>query len=92
MEIYTRRLCGFLSCMFDERFKNCFYTIDGQRHFFSCKLISKVAIPREDMGTIINILNVRICEFKEFSPFFLEKEIEYKEDNKEIFYIYKFKN
>ena len=42
------------------------------------------------MGTIINILNVRISEFKEFSLFFLEKEIEYKEDNKEIFYIYKF--
>ena len=57
MEIYTKRLCGFLSCMFDKRFKNCSYTIDGAKHWFSCKVISKVAIPREDLGSVIHILN-----------------------------------
>ena len=73
--------------MCDERFKNCSYFMNGQKCYFTCKLISKVPTPSEEMGQLFNILNIRIREFEEFSPFFLEKEV-ITEDNK--LSIYKF--
>ena len=90
--IYAKRLSGFLSSTFDERFKNCSYTIDGKKHYFRCKLFVKTELNKEEMSTLLNILNERIYQFKDFSRFYLRKEIIFENEDKQTNYLYVFES
>ena len=81
-------MCGFLSCMFDEKFKNIPYVCDGERHYFRCKLFVEIELTQGDTSKLMNILNMRMAQFEEFSPFYLKKQIEFENENKETNYLY----
>ena len=85
-------LRGFLSSMFDERFKNCSYTVDGEKHYFRCKLFVKTELNKEEMSKLVNILNVRVYQFKDFLRFYLRKERIFENEDKQTNYLYVFES
>ena len=90
--IYAKKLSGFLSCMFDKKFKNCSYTIDGEKHYFRCKLFVKTELNKEEMSKLVNILNVRVYQCKDFSRFYLRKEVIFENEDKQANYLYVFES